>query len=199
MTRAARRIGAVCVLALSGCFGGTQQPPPPGCFTGDPALAPELTLVYQEPGGKLGPITDGTMVPLVVPPQGAEILVIGVRAVNIDGCPLTMSTSLIVPSSGAVAAFDRRPVTLQAADDGWLEPKNPTGLANFSNLPACPIAGLGQAVDGESYELSVQIEDLAGHKGQASATIVPTCDNAANPTMCQCLCAAGYVLGSHCP
>ena len=135
----------------------------------------------------------------MVPPQGGEVLVVGVRALNIDGCPLTMSTSLIVPSSGVVAAFERRPVTLGPSADGWLEPRNPAGLANFSNLPACPIAALGQAIDGNSYRLDVQIEDLMGRQGGASATVVPTCDAAPDPASCQCLCAAGYVLGSACP
>ncbi|MFL5308541.1 MAG: hypothetical protein ACJ8F1_25235, partial [Polyangia bacterium] len=116
-----------------------------------------------------------------------------------DGCPLTMSTALIVPSSGAIAALERRPVILQPAADGWLEPQNPTGLANFANVPACPIAGLGQAVDGESFQITVQIDDLAGRHGEASATVVPTCAAASNAATCKCQCGAGYVLGSRCP
>ena len=200
MNRAAGSVVVACALATAGCHASSQDmPPASGCFTGDAGAAPMVTLVYQASGGALAPVTDGTTLPLVVPPQGAEVLVVGVRALNIDGCPLTLSTSLSVPSSGVVAAFDRRPVTLEPAADGWLQPKNPAGLANFANLPASPIAGLGQDVDGQPYVLTIQVEDDAGRQGQASATVVPTCDNAANPSMCKCLCAAGYVLGSACP
>jgi hypothetical protein len=199
MAVAVRLLAAACALAFCACGAGpTATPPPTGCFSGDSTAAPAVSLVYQTSDGMLAPVSDGGTLPLIVPPQGGEVLVVGVRALNIDGCPLTMSTSLVVPQSGVVAAFDRRPVTLQPAADGWLEPKNPAGLANFGNLPACPIAGLGQAVDGEPYQLIVAIEDLAGRQGQASATVVPSCDQAATPATCACLCGADYVLGSPC-
>ena len=198
MIRAARLFGSLGLVALAACQGGGASPPPPaGCFVGDLAASPALTLVYQTPDLALAPVTDGGSLPLIVPPQGGEVLIIGVRALNIDGCPLTMSTSLALPS-GVVAAFERRPVNLQPAPDGWLEPVNPAGLANFANLPACPIAGLEQSIDGERYQLTVEVEDRAGRTAQASATIVPTCDAAAVPATCRCLCAAGYVLGSSC-
>lgn len=199
MTAAARLIGAACVLATVGCGGGqTAAPPPSSCFAGDATSAPAVTLVHQM-GGALAPVSDGDALPLVVAPQGGEVLVVGVRATNIDGCSVTLSTSMIVPSTGAVAAFERRPVTLQLAADGWFEPKNPTGLADFANVPACPIAGLEQAVDGEPYLLTVQVDDFAGRHGQASATVVPSCGTAANAAICRCQCGAGYVLGSRCP
>jgi len=197
----ARLLGGACALAFCACGGGgapAAMPPPSGCFTGDSTSAPAVTLVYQTPDGMLAPVSDGDTLPLIVPPQGGEVLVVGVRALNIDGCPLTMSTSLVVPQSGVVAAFERRPVTLQPAADGWLEPKNPAGLANFANVAACPIAALGQAVDGEPYQLTVAIEDQAGRQGQASATVVPTCAQSAAPATCQCLCGADYVLGTPC-
>jgi hypothetical protein len=156
-------------------------------------------VVYQTPAGTPAAVEDGSAAPLVVPPQGGEVLVIGVRALNIDGCPLTMSSSLVLPGSGVIASFERRPVTLQPASDGWLEPKDPTGLANFANLPACPIAGLGQMINDESFRLDVEVEDLAGRQASASAMVVPTCDTATDPAQCRCLCAADYVLGSVCP
>ncbi|MFL5305866.1 MAG: hypothetical protein ACJ8F1_11665, partial [Polyangia bacterium] len=75
------------LVALAGCGGGqTVAPPPPAsCFAGDPMSAPAVTLVYQTAGSGLAPVADGSTVPLVVPPQGGEVLVVGVRALNIDG------------------------------------------------------------------------------------------------------------------
>jgi hypothetical protein len=185
------------LIAMGACSGGGgEMPKPEGCFVGDQAAAPMINLVHQTEG-TITLVTDGDSLPLIVPPQGGEVLLVGVRALNIDGCPLTMATSLAL-TNGVVAAFERRPVTLQAAADGWLEPVNPAGLANFANLPACPIAGLDQAIDGESYRLTVEVEDRSGRRTQATATIVPTCDAAADPVKCRCLCAAHYVLGSLC-
>lgn len=199
MAGAARRVGSVCLVAigLGACGGGEPKPPRAGCFQGDPASSPALALVYQTPDRTLAPVTEGGPVPLIVPPQGGEVLIIGVRARNIDGCPLTMSTSLALPS-GVVAAFERRPVMLAAAPDEWLEPANPTGLANFSNLPACPIAGLDRPIDGESYRLTVDVEDGGGRHAEISATVIPTCDTSGSAPTCRCLCAAGYVLGTPC-
>ena len=197
LTRARRLFGAAALVASAACSGGGGAPPPEGCFAGDRGAAPMITLVHQTAAGTIAPVTDGVSLPLIVPPQGGEVLIVGVRALNVDGCPLTLATSLALPN-GVVAAFERRPVTLQTADDGWLEPVNPAGLANFANLPACPIAGLDQAIDGESYRLTIEVEDGAGRQTQASATVVPTCDDAADPAMCRCVCAAHYVLGSAC-
>ncbi len=202
MARAARLLAGACALAMGACASGPGSATPPapaaGCFSGDPSSPPAVTLVAQASGGTLAPVVDGGTLPLVVPPQGGEVLVVGVRALNLDGCPLTLSTTLALASSGLVAAFERRPVALQRAADGWLEPQNPAGLANFANVQACPIAGLGQAIDGEPYVLTIQVEDSAGRQAQASATVVPTCDGSPSPATCRCQCGAGYVLGSTC-
>jgi hypothetical protein len=185
-------------LTAAGCGGGSK--PPAGCFEGDMSAGPELALVHRTPDGMLAPIADGNELALVVPPQGGEVLLIGVRARNVDGCPLTLSTALVDPGSGVVAAFERRPVTLKLATDGWLEPERPSSLANFSNLPACPIAGLARAVDdSQPWRLDIQVDDAAGHHGEVAATITATCALSADPAGCSCQCAAGYVLGSACP
>jgi len=191
----------VIVVALAGCGGATGNADgaaPGGCFVGDPASAPELELVHRTADGQLATVADGAPIPLFEPPQGGQVILVGVRARNIDGCPLTLSTSLAVPQSTIVAAFERRPVTLEATPDGWLQPKRPDLLSNFANLPSCPIAGLDRAVDGEPYQLTVEAEDHAGRKGQASALVVPSCDMNVAPTLCRCLCAANYVLGIVC-
>jgi hypothetical protein len=192
----------IALAVVAGCSAGAAAPDasqPAGCFTGDAGSDPELTLVQRTPDGQLAAVADGELVWLVEPPQGGEVLLLGVRARNIDGCPLTLSTSLVVPGTTVVAAFERRPVSLEVAPDGWLQPRRPDVLSNFANLPSCPIAGLDRAVDGESYRVTIEVEDLAGHKGEVSATVVPTCGMNVAPERCRCLCAAGYVLGSVCP
>ena len=191
-------VGYLMLLATAACQSSGGSPPPSSCFVGDQAATPLLAPVRQSAGGGLAPVADGDALSLVVPPQGGEVLLVGVRALNIDGCPLTLSASLVL-STGAVAAFERRPVNLRPAADGWLQPANPSGLADFANLPACPIAGLHQSIDGAPAQLVLDAEDQAGRQAHAVVTVVPTCDVAGSAGTCRCLCAAGYVLGAPCP
>jgi hypothetical protein len=196
----ARGVSWVCagaIAAATACDASSHGDTPASCFVGDPSASPQLSLVSPAADGTLQPIADGTAVPLIVPSQGGEILPIGVRALNLDGCPLIQSTALIVPDTGAVASLERRPVTLELAGDGWLQPARPQQLGNFSNLPACPIAGLGQAVNGNQYRIDVQVQDPSGRQGEASALVVPTCHDL--QAFCQCQCSAQYVLGGGCP
>ena len=175
--------------------GGSQG----SCFAGDPAAAPALVPVYRAVDGTTQLINDGDAIPLIEPPQGGQVLLVGGKAHNIDGCSLVMSTSLRLLGSGAVVAFERRPVTEAPADDGWLWPKRPDLLSNFSNLPACPVAGLPQPIDGQSFLLDLQLEDGAGRHAAATVTVVPTCGQPELQARCACTCAADYVLGSDCP
>ena len=187
--------------STGGGGGGTagQSVPLGNCFVGNPSTAPQIELVYRTVAGQLGSLGNLAAVPLIQPVQGGETLFIGVRARNIDGCPLNMSTALFTVDSGVVVALERRPVTLEATADGWLQPKQPDALSNFSNLPACPKAGLGLRIDGQQYRLQVSVDDSFGRHGEATQLIVPTCGQPALAATCQCLCAANYVLGSACP
>ncbi len=191
----------VIVAALAGCAGGpgaADGAAPAACFVGDPGSDPEVVLVHRTSDGQLATVAEGAPIPLFEPPQGGQVILVGVRVRNIDGCPLTISTSLAIPQTSIVAAFERRPVTLETTPDGWLQPKRPDLLSNFANLPSCPIAGLDRPIDGETYQLTVEAEDHAGRKGRASAIVVPSCDMNVAPALCRCLCAANYVLGSVC-
>jgi hypothetical protein len=185
--------------ALAGACGGGGSPTPSSCFVGDMTAAPELELVYRTTDGMAAPLADGGEVPLLFAPQGGFVLFVGARARNIDGCTLSASSALVDPATSAVLTFERRPVTLAPTADGWLEPSHPDQLSNYSNLPACPLAGLTQAIDGVSYELQLQVLDGMNRMAQKTVTVTPTCAEPVHASQCQCQCAAGYVLGSACP
>lgn len=195
------RLGCLCAAALAACSGATGAGggSPAGCFLGDPGAAPVLVPVFRTVDGMAQEINDGDAIPLIEPPQGGQVLLIGGKARNIDGCSLIASVSLQLPDSGEVVAFERRPVTEEATADGWLWPKRPDLLSNFSNLPACPVAGLSRSIDGEPFRLDLQWEDAAGRHAEATLTAVPTCGQPALQDRCACTCAANYVLGSSCP
>jgi hypothetical protein len=121
-----------------------------------------------------------------------------VRARNVDGCPLDISTSIRDTCTSAIIALERRPVTLEPTADGWLEPLQPAELTNYSNLPACPRANLDRDVHAQPYLLTIRIEDKDGRMAETQIDIVPTCAEPAFMDQCLCECRSDYRLGEEC-
>lgn len=144
------------------------------------------------------PVLNRGTVPLILPPQGGKVMLLGVRARNLDGCPLFITTALKDPCNGAIIALERRPVSMEVKADGWLEPLQPGELSNFSNLPACPRANLSQDIHNNAHILLVSIEDKAQRKVETELTIVPTCSEPQFLEQCRCECEKGYTLGGTC-
>ena len=165
----------------------------PNCIAGDPQQALELQVVYRSTGSFM-PV-GAAPIPLIQPPQGGQVLYIGVRARNIAGCSVTINTALVDTTTRAVVSLESRPIFLELGTDGWLQPRQPTAASNYSNLPACPRANLTRPIDGQTYELQVVLTDEQGRVGRASMNIVPTCGGA---TLCHCQCAQNYMLGMPC-
>lgn len=168
------------------------------CFVGDPGAPPEMQLVHHTASGQPLAFTDNGTVPLILPPQGGKVMLVGVRAKNLDGCPLTIATALIDPCTQAVVALERRPVLMEEQADGWLAPLQPAEISNYSNLPACPRANLTRDVHGQAYELVVSIEDKAKRKVERRVMITPTCNQPEFQEQCECECSQGYTLGGTC-
>jgi hypothetical protein len=137
-------------------------------------------------------------VPLALAPQGGEVMFVGVQARNIAGCAATISTALVDPQTRAVVSLESRPIFLELGPDGWLQPVQPMALSNYSNLPACPRANLTRSIDGQTYQLQVNLVDTGGRTGQTSMDVLPTCPTGAANASCHCLCAQGYMLGMVC-
>lgn len=190
--------GSILCLFLFACTKEPEPEPLASCFVGDPSQPAEIQLVHHTESGVVAPITDQGEVPLILPPQGGKVMLIGVRARNLDGCPLTIATAIIDPCTEAVVAFERRPVVLQPTGDGWLEPLQPAEISNYSNLPACPRASLTRDVHGQPYTLRVSVEDKDKRKVQQDVTITPTCSQPEFAEQCRCECSQGYVLGGAC-
>lgn len=171
---------------------------PKRCFLGDPSAAPRIEPVYRDVAATMQPLSEGGQVPLILPPQGGKVMFIGVRAQNLDGCPLTLSAALRDPSTGAVIALERRPVQLEPGDDGWLSPLQPMELSNYSNLPACPRANIERDIHGQPYELLIQVEDKDGRTAETSLNVIPTCAEPEFMERCLCECRLDYRLGDDC-
>src|SRR5262245_31652631 len=92
------------------------------CFVGDPAMPAEIEPVFRDVDNTMKPLAEGGQIPLILPPQGGKVMVVGVRAKNLDGCPLTIATSIRDTCSNSIIALENRPVTLEEGSDGWLAP-----------------------------------------------------------------------------
>lgn len=185
-------------LTLGALHGCTGEEAPVRCFVGDPAQPPELEAIYRGVDRTIHPITEGGAVPLILPPQGGKVMIVGVRVRNMDGCPLTISTSLRDVCDESIVALERRPVTLTEGSDGWLEPLQPAELSNYSNLPACPRSNLLRDIHGQPYRLSIKVEDKDGRLAETSVEVVPVCAEAEVKDRCECECAQSYSLGQEC-
>jgi hypothetical protein len=168
------------------------------CFVGDPALGPELEVVYRTATGEQLVAQPMGHLPLIEPPQGGKVMFIGVRARNVDGCGATLTTALVEPGSGSVVSLERRPVFLDPQPDGWLHPRLPAEMSNYSNLPACPRANLARSIASQPYDLKVVFTDVAGRSAERVLPIVPTCGEPERYAACECECAKDYVLGGVC-
>lgn len=184
--------------ALAGVVVLVSACPSNDCFIGDQSKDPEIGLVYRSSDGVMHELAAGGQVPLILPPQGGKVMFIGVRAKNIDGCPVTLTASLRDQCTNNLVALEERPVTLEATGDGWLTPKVPTALENYSNLPACPRASIDRDINNEPYELTIKVEDKTGRKGSVKMMVTPACMDSSEKDQCECECAAEYRQGLAC-
>ena len=168
------------------------------CFVGDPNADPIIEAVFRDVNGEMKPIVAGGNIPLILPPQGGKVMFVGVRAKNVDGCPVDISTSIRDTCSNAIIALERRPVTLNETSDGWLEPLQPNELTNYSNLPACPRANLERDIHGQPYVLTIRITDKDGRMAEQQIEVVPFCSEPEFMDRCMCECRNDFTLGDDC-
>lgn len=193
MTRNFARHGlyALCAV-LGGCGGGggsTQKSCPIGDLT-QPAQLEIVNLGADQ--ATVNQTQASAKVPLIPPPQGGWIMLIGARAKNVDGCQLTLTTALLDACDGTILQLDRRPTVLEEGSDGW----GTSSLTTYGNLPVCPTLTATRDLHEQPYVVQVVIEDVNGQKASKSITVVPTCGD--EPSRCTCECAFDYKTGQSC-
>jgi hypothetical protein len=167
---------ALLLAACSGPAPGNAADGPP-CPVGDLGSPAELTLVARAGDGSVADAGPGADIPLVEPPQGGQVIFVGPRARNLDGCSLTVKATIADPGSGAVLGADERIVDLTVGPDGWAAPPSGAPISSFANVPVCPSAA-SQEVDGRSWRLVVTVTDRNQRTATLSTTVVPTCGDA---------------------
>ncbi len=176
-------------------------------FFGDEAQEAQVQLVYRTVDGGVAVMDENTEIPLLLPPQGGKVLLIGVRARNLDLCALGISTAIhdectaLDGGFGRIVGREGRPLRLVPSDDGWAYPDRPDTLTNFSNVPACPNSAFSRDIDGEPYLVRARLLDRSSLPQRdyiAEAHIIPVCAEPEHLGECTCQCDADFILGQEC-
>lgn len=159
---------------------------------GDLQAAPALIAIRSgDPDGV--ELTDGAVVPMMAPPQGGIILLVGVRAKNVDGCALQLTAALRDPGTNQVIALESRPAQLRVGADGWGVPVE-SQFFSMANLAVCPAAAATRDVFDQPWRLELTIDDR-GRQATTAVTIAPSCAGVDPIWDCPCQCAADYQPG----
>lgn len=163
------------------------------CPIGHPGEPVELEIVHLDAEDLVYTTQPDEQVPLLPPPQGGFILLLGARATNLDGCNLQLTTSFRDPCSDEIIKIDQRPTILEDTGDGW----GITSLSSYGNLPLCPQVTSVHDLHDQPYIISVALRDLDGNQGEKELRVVPVCPPDA--PLCTCQCDHNYVVGGACP
>jgi hypothetical protein len=156
-----------------------------------------MCVVRTPQGGIDVPVSHGA-VPLIEPPQGGQVVFVGVRARHLDGCGLDLTASLREVGSDKVLAFDRRAVDLALGADAWGVPPRPAEISGFANVPACPIAALSTNVQDQPHMIDVRVRDRTGRTAGATLDVVPVCSEPSLAGLCACECSQGGLRSAVC-
>jgi hypothetical protein len=193
----------------AGCSASTSSPTKPvdagpdavtcpAGFLGDGG-APTIELDVLQSDGTVMPIVQGDTVPLEFPPQGGQVIFVGVRATNVEGCALQLTGALRDLATQEVRV-DSRTIDLLPTGDGW-GVSGMSGMASpasFANIPVCPNEWSSTNIYGTVYGLEVTVEDTRGHTATQKIHVTPQCSEPGLMDVCLCECQTGYVLGQAC-
>jgi hypothetical protein len=191
--------------ACAACDTTVVIPDPVPCragFLGDASSPVDFDFLAVSAAYDAVPLDAGGSLPILTPPQGGRVVFVGVRATNLDSCGVQLTGALRDETSQQVR-FDTRTVNLIATGDGWgvtgMEGASVSGtVSNFANVPVCPNEWSTTDVDGHPYGLEVTVTDRGGRTLEKKIAVTPACGEPATLAECQCVCKAGYVLGSVC-
>jgi hypothetical protein len=180
---------------LIGCGGGgsAADAPPAGCPIGDVSAPAEMQIVHLDENNNVIVTQAMQTVPLIAPPQGGWITLLGVRARNLDGCQVVLTTALVDACDQQVIVIDQRPTVLEMDADGW----GVSTVTSFSNLPVCPQLTAARDLTDVPYTIKVSVKDANGQMASSEISVVPTCQD--GTSRCACECNQDYVLGADCP
>jgi hypothetical protein len=192
-------VAGVLLLGCAPDHGGGTPDAAPVCgtgFLGDPSKPVQTQVIAVGAGGASSPVSDGSTVALLFPPQGGRVIFAGVRATNIDPCGVKLSGALRDPVNNEVRV-DVRTVNLGPTGDGWGSSTD-ADISSFANVPICPNQWSQSNAYGSPYDLTVTVTDKEQRTSTTTLHVTLSCAEPDKLAECLCLCKAGYVLGESC-
>ncbi len=165
-------------------------------YLGDASKDVEVELFFFGADELNHPVTQGTTVDLILPPQGGRVVFVGVRATNLDPCAATLTGAMRDPATNQVR-FDTRTINLAPTGDGYGVSAT-AELSSYANVPLCHNTWLATDVFGSDFTLEVTLTDRDGKTVTKTTTVRPECSEPEFESECLCICKGGYVLGEPC-
>jgi hypothetical protein len=172
----------------------------PPCFLGDPSAPAQGELVWRTPDGRTEALVDGQELPLLLPPQGGKVVLLGARVRNM-GCALTLTAGVFDDCQDSYLAIDGRPLHLDwNPQTGWAEPRAPETLNNFGNIAMCFNHNSARDTNDEEYRFDVRItdEDDKDRVLALSGRATPVCAQADLALECDCECDVDFSFERSC-
>jgi hypothetical protein len=137
------------------------------------------------------------VLPLVMPEQGGEIILVAARVRNLDACSVTILGEVHDTCAPDRTFTAEMKADLTVGSDGWAEPRLPMSPVDYLNIPMCPQVDNDRDIFGSPFLLKVTAQDGQGRSASASLTISMECDP--SDGTCFCECRRGYAMGAQCP
>jgi hypothetical protein len=193
-------LAVACPEPADGIGEGEGEVNEPDCIIGDPEAEAEIVLVLRTPTLDVIDVVDGGEVPLILPPQGGKVTLIGVRAKNVT-CRLLMNAGLFDDCANSFIGRDARPIELEEDADGFGMPALAKTLLNYANIPACPTFASRRDGEGQPYRLELRVTEQRREGEELprthvlGATVTPVCAEPDIEAHCLCECDEDFVLG----
>ena len=153
------------------------------CTYGDPSAPLQIELVHFDAAGLPVITPPDASLPLIVPPQGiGEVVLLGVRVTNVDGCHVELITSFHDVCDSAPLKVDSRPADLEDAGGGWAI----TPWRSASVLQVCTSPTAQRVTQGQPFVFTADVTDAGNRRATASITAMPTCPPGDDFCVCQC-------------
>jgi len=189
-------------LGCTGLFhknGADAGAAPPICqtpYAGEKGQPVQLDVITLGLNNEVLPVTEGSGIPLMLPPQGGRVSWVGVRANNMDPCTVQLTGALTDPHNSQLR-LDSRTINLRITDGGVAA--SSAGVINlWANIPLCPNQWASQDIFGNTFKLDISITERDGRMTSRSMNVVPFCGQPDEEDTCKCICKGGYMLGESC-
>ncbi len=154
--------------------------------------------------GTFEEIDDGSVLTLVRPTQGGQVIFVGGRVTNLPCDDLEVRARIRDPRTRNYLAEDRRThIDLVPSEDGTVGDFVWDRISDPANVPVCPNWVVDGAMEGPEFELDLRIGPKGGPYAEGRITVTMACQTEGldangepvNPALCHCECAEDYEFG----